>query len=195
MLSSVGVYCASSRGADPGYAAAAASLGQLLAGRGIRLVYGGAHVGLMGVLADATLAGGGQVHGVITRALQAKEIAHQGLTSLEVVKTRPCTSARPRWPTRPTRSSCCQAVSGPWTSSSRQSRGLSWESTQSHAASWTPAAISRRCALLASAARQGFILPEHRDMVITESDPGMMLDRLSAWKPVFAEKWLDRQDR
>ena len=87
MLSSVGVYCASSLGADPGYAAAAASLGQLLADRGIRLVYGGAHVGLMGILADAALAGGGEVHGVITQALQAKEIAHQGLTRLEVVTT------------------------------------------------------------------------------------------------------------
>jgi predicted Rossmann-fold nucleotide-binding protein len=87
MLSSVGVYCASSRGADPGYAGAAAALGQLLAGRGIRLVYCGAHVGLMGVLADAALAGGGQVHGVITRTLQAKEIAHQGLTSSWVLRS------------------------------------------------------------------------------------------------------------
>ena len=80
-LSSVGVYCASSPGVDPAYAAAAAALGQLLADRGIRLVYGGGHVGLMGVLADACLARGGEVHGVITRALEAKEVAHRGLTS------------------------------------------------------------------------------------------------------------------
>jgi len=80
----------------------------------------------MGVLAVAALAGGGQVHGVITQALQAKEIAHQGLTSLEVVKI-----------------------------------------------------MHERKAAMA-------------DM---ESDPGTMLDRLSAWKPVLVEKWLDRQDR
>jgi predicted Rossmann-fold nucleotide-binding protein len=65
-LSSVAVYCASSPGADPGFAAAAAALGRLLAERGIRLVYGGGHVGLMGVVADACLAGGGEVYGVIT---------------------------------------------------------------------------------------------------------------------------------
>jgi uncharacterized protein (TIGR00730 family) len=49
--------------------------------------------------------------------------------------------------------------------------------------------------LLASATGQGFLLPEHRDMVIMESDPGMMLDRLSVWTPVFVEKWLGRQER
>ena len=86
-LTSVAVYCGSSSGADPGFAAAAGSLGRLLARRGIRLVYGGGHVGLMGVLADAARSEGGEVHGVITRALEAKEIAHPGLTSLRVVET------------------------------------------------------------------------------------------------------------
>ena len=86
-LSSVAVYCGSNPGNDPAFAAAAASLGRLLAHRGIRLVYGGATVGLMGVVADAVLAGGGAADGVITRPLAAKEIAHPGLTSLRVVET------------------------------------------------------------------------------------------------------------
>ena len=86
-LLSVAVYCGSSPGADPRFAAAAAALGQLLAENEIRLVYGGGHVGLMGVIADAVLAHGGEAHGVITRALEEKEIAHQGLTTLQVVET------------------------------------------------------------------------------------------------------------
>ena len=86
-LSAVAVYCGSNAGNDPAYAAAAASLGGTLAERGIRLVYGGGRVGLMGILADAALGAGGEVHGVITEALRAKEISHQGLTGLQVVGT------------------------------------------------------------------------------------------------------------
>ena len=81
------VYCGSNSGNDPAYAEAAAALGRTLAKRGIRLVYGGGHVGLMGVVADAVLESGGEVHGVITEALVAKEVSHRGLTSLRVVET------------------------------------------------------------------------------------------------------------
>jgi uncharacterized protein (TIGR00730 family) len=80
-LSSVAVYCGSNLGADPAYAEAAASLGRLLAGGGIRLVYGGGQVGLMGVLAAAVQDGGGEVYGVITRALEAKEVANPSLST------------------------------------------------------------------------------------------------------------------
>lgn len=86
-LSSLAVYYGSNPGAGPAFAEAAASLGRLLAKRGIRLVYGGGHVGLMGTVADAVLGNGGEAHGVITRALQDKEIAHLSLTSLRVVET------------------------------------------------------------------------------------------------------------
>jgi uncharacterized protein (TIGR00730 family) len=81
-LSRVCVYCGSSPGASPAFADAARSLGRLLAGHGITLVYGGAAVGLMGVLADAALAAGGEVIGVIPRHLFGREIAHPGLTKL-----------------------------------------------------------------------------------------------------------------
>jgi uncharacterized protein (TIGR00730 family) len=84
---SISVFCGSSLGSSPAFAKAAAQLGQALAKAGIHLIYGGASVGLMGVVADATLAGGGKVTGVITESLSDHEIAHQGLDQLYVVRT------------------------------------------------------------------------------------------------------------
>ena len=80
----VAVFCGSRRGADPAYAAAAAALGRGLAEAGIKLVYGGGRIGLMGVVADAALAAGGQVLGVIPEFLQRREVVHAGLGELEV---------------------------------------------------------------------------------------------------------------
>ena len=80
------VYCGSKTGAGPVYTAAAASLGAALAKRGLGLVYGGGNVGLMGLLADAVLAGGGQVIGVIPQALVDRELAHLKLSELHVVE-------------------------------------------------------------------------------------------------------------
>jgi uncharacterized protein (TIGR00730 family) len=79
------VYCGSNSGADPVYAEAAVVLGRRLADRGIGLVYGGGHVGMMGTLADAALAAGGEVTGVITSQLVSAEVAHRSVTTLEVV--------------------------------------------------------------------------------------------------------------
>jgi uncharacterized protein (TIGR00730 family) len=79
------IFCGSSPGASPIYAEVAAEVGRALAGRGIGLVYGGGNIGLMGILANAVLAAGGTAHGVISRGLFEREIAHLGLTSLEVV--------------------------------------------------------------------------------------------------------------
>ena len=81
------VFCGSNPGNDPAYEAATAALGRLIAGRGLGLVYGGSNVGLMGTLADAALAGGGEVIGVIPRSLVDREVAHRGLTDLRVVDT------------------------------------------------------------------------------------------------------------
>lgn len=83
----VTVYLGSSLGSRPEFADAAAQTGRLLAEAGLGLIYGGASVGLMGVLADAALAAGGEVIGVIPDGLFAAEVAHQGLTRLEVVRT------------------------------------------------------------------------------------------------------------
>lgn len=81
----VAVYCGSSNGNRPEYVAAAVELGRALADRGLDLVYGGGTVGLMGAVADSTLAAGGRVHGIITRELLAAEVGHAGLTTLDVV--------------------------------------------------------------------------------------------------------------
>lgn len=81
----VAVYCASNAGARPEYVECARALGTLLAQRGLTVVYGGGRVGLMGALADAALAAGGEVIGVIPHGLVQREVAHHGLTALRVV--------------------------------------------------------------------------------------------------------------
>ena len=86
-MKSICVYCGSNSGRDPAFAAAARLVGETLARRGIALVYGGGRVGLMGEVADAALAAGGTVHGVIPEFLALKEIAHIGLTELHVVQS------------------------------------------------------------------------------------------------------------
>jgi uncharacterized protein (TIGR00730 family) len=81
------VYCGSSGGNDPAFLAEATALGEAIAAAGLGLVYGGASVGLMGAVADAALAGGAEVIGVLPEVLAGSEIAHAGLTRLEVVAT------------------------------------------------------------------------------------------------------------
>ncbi len=85
ILSSLCVYCGSSSGVDARHRDAAARLGRLMAERGVRLIYGGGRVGLMGILADAALAAGGSVTGIIPVLLEEREVEHQGLSELHVV--------------------------------------------------------------------------------------------------------------
>ncbi len=86
-LKRVAVYCGSANGSDPVFLAEAKALGSAIANAGLGLVYGGASVGLMGAVADAALAGGAEVIGVLPEILSGSEIAHQGLTRLEMVPT------------------------------------------------------------------------------------------------------------
>lgn len=86
-LRRVGVYCASAAGNDPAFRAAAEALGRNIATAGLGLVYGGASRGLMGALADAALAAGAEVIGVLPKVLNGREIAHNGITRLEIVET------------------------------------------------------------------------------------------------------------
>ena len=81
----IAIYCGSNKGVRPEYTAAAQELGALLAREKIELVYGGGCVGLMGVVADAALAGGAEVIGVLSHVLKGRELEHQGLTRLEFV--------------------------------------------------------------------------------------------------------------
>lgn len=86
-LRRVAVYCGSADGADPAYLAEARALGAAIANAGLGMVYGGANIGLMGAAADAALAGGAEVIGVLPAVLEGREIAHTGLTRLELVPT------------------------------------------------------------------------------------------------------------
>ena len=193
-LSAIAVYCGSNHGADPAYAQAAAALGRLLAERGIRLVYGGGHVGLMGVLADAALAGGGEVFGVITRALQAKEVAHDALTSLTVVDTM-----HERKAAMADAADAFVMLPGGYGTFEEVFEAVSWTQLGVHdkpcgvldvAGYYAPLST-----LLDEARRQGFVSRAHRELVIIESEPRRLLDRLAGWAPVRAGKWLDRSQR
>ena len=193
-LSSVAVYCGSSLGADPGFAAAAASLGRLLAEREIRLVYGGGHVGLMGVLADAALGRGGEVHGVITRALEEREIAHQGLTALDVVETM-----HERKMVMADRSDGFIMLPGGFGTLDEFFEVVTWTKLGIHA---KPCGILNvngffdpLLVQLETAAAQRFLDPGHRDLVVTGSDPASLIELLGSWAPVAVDKWLDRSER
>ncbi len=186
-LSSVGVYCASSPGVDPDFALAARSLGHLLARRGIRLVYGGGRVGLMGTLADAALAEGGAVHGVITRSLKDKEVAHLGLTTLQVVMTM-----HERKASMADQSDAFVMLPGGFGTLDEFFEVLSWCQLGIHA---KPCGILNvngffdpLLELFELATRQRFVLPEHRDMVVVEPEPESMIDRLCSWTPATVDK-------
>ena len=90
----VAVYCGSAEGSDPAFLAEARALGAAIAAAGLEVVYGGASVGLMGAVADAALAGGAEVIGVLPEVLAGSEIAHTGLTRLEMVPTMHARKAR-----------------------------------------------------------------------------------------------------
>lgn len=193
-LRSVCVFCGSSPGADPTYAVRAVELGELLARKGITLVYGGGHVGLMGVIADAVLSQGGQVTGVITRALRDKEVAHEGLTSLTVVETM-----HERKAAMADLADAFVMIPG----------GLGTLEEFLEAATWTQLGIQHKpCAILnvggyfdpllalfETAVDQRFLHQGHSDMLVIETVPEVLLDRLSSWNPVTFDKWLDRSDR
>ena len=193
-LSSVAVYCGSSPGADPAFAAAAASLGRLLATREIRLVYGGGHVGLMGVLADAVLRQGGEAHGVITRALEEKEIAHGGLTTLQVVETM-----HERKAAMADKSDGFIMLPGGFGTLDEFFEVMTWTQLGIHA---KPCGILNvngyfdpLLMLLETATRQRFLLAEHRDLVVAEADPAALIERLGSWAGGTVDKWLDRSQR
>lgn len=193
-LSSVAVYCGSNQGTDPAYARAAAWLGRTLAGRGTRLVYGGGHVGLMGAVADAVLEHGGEAHGVITQSLRAKEVAHQGLTSLRVVGTM-----HERKAAMADAADAFIMLPGGFGTFDEFFEALTWTQLGIHV---KPCGILDAAgffaplrALLDGAVTAGFVHPGHRDMVVVDDDPARLLDRLAAWTPVTVSKWLDRADR
>ena len=193
-ISALCVYCGSSPGRDPAFAAAASTLGRELAGRRIRLVYGGGHVGLMGVVADAVLAAGGEVHGVITRALEAKELAHQRLTRLDVVETM-----HERKAAMADAADGFVMLPGGFGTLDEFFEALTWTQLGIHA---KPCGVldvggyfDPLRALLQAAVDEQFVRADHRDMVVIDAQPAVLLDRLAGWTPPSVDKWLDPSQR
>lgn len=184
------VFTGSKAGAGGEYAAAARELGTLLAARGHAVVYGGAQVGLMGVLADAVLAGGGEIIGVIPGHLAAKEIAHAGLTELRVVD-----SMHERKRLMSALSDGVVALPGAFGTLDELFEALTWGQLGLqrkpcgllNVAGYFDALL----AFLDHAVERDFLLPEHRAMLLAESDGAVLLDRMQAYAPPAVEKWSD----
>jgi len=193
-LRSVAVYCGSNRGNDPAFARAAASLGRVLAERGIRLVYGGGDVGLMGVLADAARDAGGEILGVITRALVDREVAHPGLANLTVVETM-----HERKAAMSDAADAFVMLPGGFGTFDEFFEAVTWTQLGIHAKPCGVLDVAGYYgplrAMLDVATRHGFITTVHRDLVIIDDEPTRLLDLLAEWTPVTTDKWLDKSER
>ncbi len=175
----IAVYCGARSGARPGYRVAAHELGVSLAARGHGLVYGGGQVGLMGVVADAVLAGGQEVTGVITDHLYAREVGHTAVTELIVV---PDMAHRKR--EMFTRSDAFVALPGGLGTLEELFEVLCWRSLELHDKpvglldvdnSW-----SRMLAFLDHGAAEGFITPDHLEQISVSDQVEHLLDDLCA---------------
>ena len=185
------VFCGSQLGSKPAYLEAARRMGESLARRKLGLVYGGASVGLMGAVADAALAAGGEVIGVLPGPLQKKELAHAGLTRLHLVG-----SMHERKAKMASLADAFVALPG----------GLGTLEELAEVLTWAQLGLHRKpCALLDvdgyfaplltfldRAVAERFVAPAHRAMILVDRDPKQLLDALAAWRAPAVEKWLDR---
>jgi uncharacterized protein (TIGR00730 family) len=174
---SVCVFCGSSSGNRPEYTAVARELGTLLATRGIGLVYGGGHVGMMGHVADAALAAGGSVVGVIPEHLMRPEVAHQRLTELLVVE-----SMHVRKRTMAGRADAFIVLPGGYGTFEEMFEMVTWLQLQLHA---KPVGVvnglgyfDALLVFLRHAAAEGFIRPQHRELLSVGASPAQVLDAL-----------------
>lgn len=183
------VFCGSSSGNRPVYLEAARELGSTLAQRGIGLVYGGAHLGLMGAVAVAAMAAGGRVTGVIPESMMAREIAHTGLSELRVVSTM-----HQRKALMADLSDAFIALPGGFGTLDEFCEVLTWSQLGIHekhcgllnvAGYYDPL-----LALLDRAVEEGLLRAANRDLVLVETSPGALVDRLGAPVPPTAPKWI-----
>lgn len=176
------------------YAEAARQLGTLLARRGIGLVYGGGNVGLMGVVADAALAAGGEVIGVIPRALVDRELAHARLTELVVVD-----SMHERKREMHDRSDAFIALPGGFGTLDELFEALTWAQLGMHqkpcglldvAGFWKPLR-----ALVAEQVAEDFVRSHHAELLLTAETPEALLDAFAGYRPPSVGKWIGRDER
>lgn len=172
------VYCGSRNGHDDAYANLARELGRTLAERGVGLVYGGASIGMMGLVADAVMAGGGRVIGVIPESLQQKEVAHQGLTELLVTA-----DMHERKRLMADRADAFIAMPGGLGTLEELFEILTWGQLRFHAKPVgllnTRGFYDDLVRFLDGTVSEGFVHPRHRAMLNVADEPGALLDRLT----------------
>jgi len=190
LLRSLAVFCGSSPGHDPVYRRGVAEFGAELARRGIRLIYGGGSVGLMGVLADAAAAGGGEAVGVIPRFLAEREVEHRGLTELVVVDSMHERKARMAeladgFVALPGGLGTLEELFEVWT----------WVQLGIYAkpcgALDVAGYFAKLVEFLDDSVRAGFVGSAHRDLLIVERRPAALLDRLAMRPSPPPAKWTD----
>ena len=194
VMNALCVFCGSNAGSNPAYAAAARELGAALAQRGIRLVYGGGSVGLMGELADAVLTAGGSVTGVIPHALWAREVGHRGLDDLRIVDTM-----HERKALMAELSDAFLALPGGLGTLEEIFEVWTWAQLGMHA---KPCGFlnvddfyAPLFAFLDRAVADALLRPQHRAMAVVDTDVAMILRRLEEWQPPKVEKWIRRGEQ
>jgi uncharacterized protein (TIGR00730 family) len=189
------VFCGSKTGNRPAYADAAREMAKAIVRRGLGLVYGAGHIGLMGVLADAALQAGGEVIGVIPQALVDKELAHAGLTQMHVVG-----SMHERKSRMADLSDAFIALPGAYGTADEFFEILTWAQLGLHA---KPTGLLNvkgffdpLFAWLDHAVVEGFLRERHRQLILKANDADSLLDMLLHAHPApVSPKWLDDEDR
>ncbi len=191
------VFCGSSKGINPIYSEASKELGVAIARRGIGLVYGGGHVGLMGIVADAVLKSGGSVIGVIPQALDDLEVAHRGLTELYIVDTMHTRKAM-----MADRADGFIAMPGGFGTLDEFCEIITWAQLGQHSKPCAILNINGYFDLLIQmfdhCVDEGFVKSIHRELVIVDDNVESLLDKMESWRtPPDAEiaKWIDREER
>lgn len=184
----VAVYCGSNKGTRPEYAAAAHELGSLLAREKIGLVYGGGCIGLMGIVADAVLEQSGHVIGVIPEKLRLKEVVHEKLPDMRVVKTM-----HERKALMAELADGFIALPGGFGTCEEFFEVLTWSQLGWHAKPFGLLDIGgfyqHLLAFLDHARQEGFLRPPHRDLVLVADGPEKMLRLMREFKPPSMVKW------
>lgn len=190
-MKTICVFCGSSQGFNPVYAEMARALADTLANAGLSLVYGGASVGLMGILADRMLERGCEVTGVIPSFFSKTEIAHAGLSRIHVVE-----SMHERKNLMAGMSDGFIAMPGGFGTLDELFEIITWGQLDLHN---KPVGILNIHAYFDPLIQQtdrmveeGFVKKAHRDMLMISDNPDTLLQRMQEWKPVRLEKWLNR---